>query len=258
MRTTTFLVSTFAVSAVLSSVSCMATDAFDPLAEDDIDEQIQDGKTDVAGSFGYYQVVVQTPLGIGPVGDAVPREYVARRANARKTVCADASIKPQCNIDQLDLSAINLTGEESASLENFIADHDGVGFVSLMVRGKFVRSQHSAVFKASEIWQQKVNLEGQDQPFVSGLAVRLNPLRCISAPCPIEEAKLNSARTSQIDSVAYPNNELRSLGENTLAEGNRLIVVGDRGEQYVAPTGNQPSRSRSFRVASALFERIGQ
>jgi hypothetical protein len=159
----------------------------------------------------------------------------ASRVNRDDTVCGNGIASPQCYAASLDLSALKLTDEQAAALQQALATG------TALVRGRLVRRpvgdppplDELDALVVTEVWLRSGRARG------SGVVYRVedNGVRCIRAPCFSWHAStLNTRRHRNVSDVdlapsgAPPGPIARAraaLSRTGVLVDGRIVAAGD-------------------------------
>src|SRR5512138_615798 len=94
--------------------ACTSSAVYDELAGESPDDDIADGKGDVAvdGTYTYYAITTDTRKCASPACGG----YFVSRLNRTTTVCVDHSVQASCYVPTLDWSESNLASTEQDRL----------------------------------------------------------------------------------------------------------------------------------------------
>jgi hypothetical protein len=157
--------------------------------------------------------------------------FFVSRVNRLTTVCADGSRSDACYVAELDLSALGLSDEQAALVQNAPED--------FLLRGEIVpfSSQFGELgqLSVSEAWQGHAKAE----PRGAFLRVRNEGIVCITQPCPSFSAELLDSRLPPVSIAevdlggisADPTDGLEQMNEpeGLLAAAWPVIVSGPAG-----------------------------
>jgi hypothetical protein len=161
----------------------------------------------------------------------------ARRVNRDTIVCGNGMVSPECYAADLDVSALKLSEEQRASLDQALAAG------TPLLRGRLVRgsvvgpppSNRLDVISVTEVWLRSGRAR------TAGVVYRVedNGVRCVRAPCfSLHASVLNATQHRDLSSLALPasgasagaiRRALAALDDSGVIVEGRVVATGDGG-----------------------------
>lgn len=235
--------------------ACSSSAEFDELAGESAEDDVIEGKGDVAidGTYTYFAITADTRKCAAPACGG----YNLTRLNRTTTVCVDHASAPSCYVPVLDWSESGLVATEqdklvAAARATSSPDAAVVG----IVRGRFAPTNDTPQpqlgrFIVTEAWVT----EGATDPQGVFVKVADAGIKCFASPCEsMVERALNSSRSANIAAVDYATAGLSDLQieafNAALLDPSGIIISGDR---Y---TVRESGRTARGRTASAAYKRL--
>jgi uncharacterized protein DUF6748 len=211
--------------------ACSSSGVFDELAGESPDDDIIEGKGDVAvdGTFTYFSISADMRKCASPACGG----YFLSRLNRTTTTCVDHSVDASCYAPVLDWSETNLVSTEQDKLVDAARRTTAAAPVAV-VRGRFAPTNSGPQpqlgrFIVTEAWVS----ESDAAPHGVFVKVEDAGIRCITAPCEsLVERALNTSRSALIAEVDYAEAGLTDRQvegfHDALFSPSGIIVAGDR------------------------------
>jgi hypothetical protein len=173
-----------------------------------------------------------------------------RRVNRDTIVCGNGMVSPECYAADLDVSTLQLSEQQRASLNHALAAG------TLLARGRLVRGSVSGpppnvrldTLVVTEIWRRY----GQARTAGTVFRVEDNGIRCVRAPCfSLHASALNTAAHRNVSTL-----ELGASGASRAAVQQARAALDDAGvmvEGRVVPSadGGRALRASAFWLRAA-------
>lgn len=185
------------------------------------------------GSSGYFSVRPDLRKCPSPLCGGV----FVQRVNHRTTRCNDGTLRPECYVAEVDLTALRLPEEQESSVRERIQNG------TVLLNGQLTSRPFSALGAPGRLIAAEVWLAATDaRPSGSFFRVQDTGLVCVAAPClSFQESKLNTFAESAIAGVdlslvdAEPQQlteaeEALRSEDGILVAGSHSVVDGPAGE----------------------------